>query len=77
MSAWENPHHRSLLANPRSPLSASAFPQILPAAVPQLADNRSGKYLPGQRGEPKPFVVGGMGSAPGAQVGLVVRVGVD
>src|SRR5713101_6741300 len=35
---------------------------ILPATVPQLADNRSGKYLLGQRGDPKPFVVGGMRS---------------
>jgi hypothetical protein len=35
---------------------------ILPAAVPQLADNRSGKYLLGQRGDPKPFVVGGVRS---------------
>lgn len=35
---------------------------ILPAAVPQLADNRSGKYLLGQRGAPKPFVVGGVRS---------------
>src|ERR1700683_770625 len=33
---------------------------ILPAAVSQLADNRSGKYLFGQGGEPKPFVVGGV-----------------
>src|SRR5437660_8760582 len=35
---------------------------ILPAAVPQLADSRSGKYLLGERGDPKPFVVGGMRS---------------
>ena len=33
---------------------------ILPAAVPQLADKRSGKYLLGQSGDPESFVVGGM-----------------
>jgi len=35
---------------------------ILPAAVPQLADDPSGKGLLGQGGDPEPFVVGGMRS---------------
>src|SRR5690348_12046207 len=33
---------------------------ILPAAVPQLADDPSGKGMLGQSGDPEPFVVGGM-----------------
>src|SRR5438477_11980502 len=33
---------------------------ILPAAVPQLADDPSGKGMLGQSGYPEPFVVGGM-----------------
>src|SRR5947208_15923120 len=35
---------------------------ILPSAVPQLADDPSGKGLLGQSGDPEPFVVGGMRS---------------
>jgi hypothetical protein len=35
---------------------------ILPAAVPQLADNGSGEYLPGQCRDPQALVVGGMRS---------------
>src|SRR5438128_2423170 len=48
-----------------SPMFGQIHPAIvliLPAAVPQLADHWSGKYLLGQRGDPKPFVVGGMRS---------------
>src|ERR1700738_4958932 len=46
---------------------------ILPAAVPELADDRSGKGLLGQSGDPEPFVISGMRSQLSLAITLAVK----